>query len=88
MRGVGAELEGGLIGGRAEVRQEVTDFFLAGIDDLTGWCLVDGVGDIPTQFLEAVTELLQKSVGGHGRFSRHGRLRQRRETKARYRRYD
>jgi len=63
LRGVGAELDGGLIGGLSEVREEVADLLLAGIDDLTGGGLVDGGGHVLTELLEASAELLQKVVG-------------------------
>lgn len=53
MRGVGTELEGGLIGGLSEVGQEVADLLLTGIDDLAGGCLVDGGGDVVAQSLKA-----------------------------------
>jgi len=52
LRGVGTELDGGLIGGLSEVGQEVADLLLAGIDDLTGGCLVDGGGHVVTPSLE------------------------------------
>lgn len=75
MRGVGAELDRGLIGGLSEVRQKVADLLLAGIDDLTGGRLVDGGGHLLTQVLEASTQLFQKDVRRQGRFGRHRRLR-------------
>ena len=53
MRGVGAELDSGLIGGLSEVGQKVTNLLLAGIDDLTGGCLVDSGGHVLTELLEA-----------------------------------
>src|SRR5690349_21336892 len=68
LRGVGAELEGGLIGGLSEVGQKVTDLLLAGIDDLTGRRLVDGGGHIVTELLEASAELFQQGVRRQGRF--------------------
>ena len=55
MRGVDAELDGGLIGSLSEVREEVADLLLAGIDDLTGGRLVDGGGHLLTQVLKAST---------------------------------
>jgi hypothetical protein len=71
LRGVGTELNGGLIGGRSEVGEEVADFVLAGIDDLAGGRLVDGGGHSVTQVLETPTQLFQKGVGREGRFGRH-----------------
>jgi hypothetical protein len=62
LRGVGAELDGGLISGLSKVGEEVADLLLAGIDDLTGGCLVDGVSDVLTELLEASAELMQKSI--------------------------
>lgn len=62
MRGVAAELEGGLIGGLSEVGKQIPDFLLAGIDDLTGGRLVDGGGDRRTQLLEPAMQLFHKGV--------------------------
>lgn len=55
MRGVGAELDGSLIGSPSEVREEVADLLFARIDDLTGGRLVDGGGHLQTQVLKAST---------------------------------
>jgi len=74
LRGVGAELDRGLIGGLSEVREEVADLLLAGIDDLTGGRPVDGGGHLLTQVLEAAAQLFQKRIRRHGRFRRHGLL--------------
>jgi hypothetical protein len=63
MRGFESELDGGLVGGLSEVGEEVADLLLRGVDDLTGWRLVDGVGDIVTEFLEAAAQLLEELVG-------------------------
>lgn len=68
MRGVGAELQGSLIGGRAEVGQQIANLFLAGVDDLTGRSLIDGGSDIVTQLLEAATQLIQKGLRRQERF--------------------
>src|ERR1700690_3685634 len=60
--GVGAELDGGLIGGVAEGSEEVADPFLAAVDDLAGRSGVDGVGHILTKLLEAAPQLIQQDV--------------------------
>ena len=59
LRGVGAELDGGLVSGLSEVGEEVAHLLLAGIDDLTGGGLVDGRGDVLTELLEAPAQLFQ-----------------------------
>lgn len=64
MRGVGAELEGGLIGGLSEVGKQIPDLLLAGMDDLTGGRLVDSAGHRRTQLLEPATQLFHKGVRG------------------------
>src|SRR6185312_17110977 len=66
LRGIEAELNGGLIGGLTEVGEEVTDLLLRGIDDLTGGGLVDGGGHMLTKLLEAATQLVQEGSGGKG----------------------
>src|SRR5438874_13218549 len=71
LRGVGAELQGGLVGGLSEVRQEVAHLLLAGVDDLTGGSRVDGSGDVLTELLETATQLGQQSVGGESRLRGH-----------------
>jgi hypothetical protein len=45
-------LDGGLVGELAETSEEVANLLLAGIDDLAGWGLVDGVGYPLTELLE------------------------------------
>jgi hypothetical protein len=74
LRGVGTELKGGLIGGRAEVCQKVANLFLAGVDDLTGRCLVDSGRHIVTQSREVAAELIQKGLSRHQRFRGHAFL--------------
>lgn len=74
MRGVGAELQGGLVGGRPEVSEEVADLLLAAVDDGPGRGLVDGGGHVPAKLLEALTQLVTKGIGRQGRFGRHGVL--------------
>jgi hypothetical protein len=71
LRGIEAKLNRGLIGGLAEVRQEVAYFLLAGIDDLPSGGRVDGGGDLLAQLLETAAQLLQENVGGKARFGRH-----------------
>ena len=67
MRGVEAELNGGLIRGLSEVGEEIADFLLAGIDDLPGGRLVDGGGHALTELLEAPAQLFQENVRRQGR---------------------
>ena len=74
MRGVGAELQGGLVGGLAEVGEEVADLLLAGVDDLTGGGAVDGGGHVLTEALEAAPQLVEQVVRREGGFGRHGLL--------------
>ena len=74
MRGLGAELDGGLIGGLAEVSEEVADPFLAAVDDLAGRSGVDGVGHILTKLLEAAPQLIQQDVRRQKRCGWHGVL--------------
>lgn len=77
MRGVGAELDGGLVGGLSEVGEKVADLFFAGVDDLPRGRLVDGVGDFPTELLKAIAELLTQGLRREGWFRCHVRLRER-----------
>ena len=62
LRGVGAELDGGLVGGPSEVGEEVADFLLAGVDDLASGGGIDGSGDVLTKLLKAALQLFQQSV--------------------------
>jgi len=80
LRGVGAELDGGLIGNQSKVGQKVTHFLFASVDDLTGGRLVNGVGHVLTELLEASAELFQQSIRRQGRFGRHGLLLERKAT--------
>src|SRR5579872_3877819 len=66
LRGIEAELKGGLISGLSEVCEEVSDLLLGGIEDLTGGGLVDGIGHIVTELLEASAQLFQEGGGGKG----------------------
>jgi len=64
VRGVEAELHGGLVGGLSQVCEEVADLLLAGVEDLAGGGLVDGVGDLLAKVLELAAELVQQVGGG------------------------
>ena len=83
MRGVGAELEGGLVGGLAEVSEEVADLLLAGVDDLASGGTVDGGGHVLTQLLEAAAQLVQQDVRRQGGFGRHRLLQERQANRQR-----
>jgi hypothetical protein len=61
--GLEAELHGGLVGASAEASEQVADLLLAGVDDLAGRGLVDGVGDAPAELLELLAQLLQEGLG-------------------------
>jgi hypothetical protein len=80
LRGIEAELDGGLIGGLSEVGEEVADFLLASIDDLAGGGVVDGGGHILTESLEVAAKSIQEGIGGDGRFGGHERLLSGKET--------
>jgi len=68
-------LDGGLVGGVAEVGEEVADFLLAGVDDRPCRGGVDSGGHPLTKLLEAAAQLLQQGVGGQSGFGGHGLLR-------------
>ena len=74
MRGVEAELDGGLEGGLSEVGEEVADLLLAGVDNLPGGGTIDSRSHPLTKLLEAATQLFHEGVGGQGRFGGHGLL--------------
>jgi hypothetical protein len=83
LRGFESELEGGLEGGGAEVSEQVADLLLAGVDDLPGGGLVDGVGHVAAERLETASQLFEQVLGGelglavHGGVSlRRGRMRE------------
>ena len=71
LRGVEAELDGGLERGKSEVGEEVADLLLAGVDDLAGGGVIDGGGHILTESLEVAAKLIQEGTGGDGWFSGH-----------------
>src|SRR4051812_26342541 len=70
--GLEAELDGGLVGGLAEARQEIADLLLAGVDDLAGWSVVDGIDHPPAELLELLAQLLHEGLGGDLRWAIHG----------------
>src|SRR5947209_6568025 len=72
LRGVGAELQGDLIRGLAELSEEVADLLLTGVDDLASGGTVDGGGHVLTQLLEAAAQLAHQGVRRQGGFGRHG----------------
>jgi hypothetical protein len=74
LRGVEAELDGGLESGQSEAGEEVTNLLLAGVDDRPGGSVVDGGGHILTKSLEVAAKLIQEGIGGDGRFRGHGLL--------------
>src|SRR3954447_24517131 len=69
-----AEWDGGLVGGLAEAGQEIANLLLAGVEDLAGWRVVDGIGHPPTELLELHAELLDEGLGGDLRWAIHGRF--------------
>src|SRR5262245_57225113 len=64
LRGVEAELHGGLVGGLPEVGEQVPHLLLGGVDDLTGGGLVDSGGHVRAELLEVTAHLLEEVVGG------------------------
>lgn len=74
MRGVEAELHGGLVGGLAEVGEQVADFLLRSVDDLSGGSLVDGGGDVEAELLEAAPQQFEEGSGGQLGLGVHRRL--------------
>ncbi len=63
MRGVQTELYGGLVGGLTQVREEVADHLLTGVDDLASRSPVDGVRDLLAELVEFAAQLRQQVVG-------------------------
>jgi hypothetical protein len=59
-------------GGLAEARQEIAHLLLAGVDDLAGWGLFDGIGHPPAELLELRAQLLHEGLGGDLRLALHG----------------
>src|SRR5947209_3325168 len=70
--GLEAELDSGLVGGLAEACQEIANLLLAGVDDLAGWRVVDGIGHPPAELLELLAQLLHEGLGGDVRLAIHG----------------
>ncbi len=66
MRGVEAELNGGLIGGLPEVSEEVTNGFFTVVEDVAGGGAVHGRGDVVTELFKLVAEGGEKSVWAKG----------------------
>ncbi len=64
MRGLESKLNGSLISGLSEVRKQVADLLLAGIENLPGGGGVDRVGNVLTEFLEVAAQLVEKVVSG------------------------
>src|SRR5262245_5068698 len=71
LRGVEAELDGGLVGVVSEAGEEVADLLLALGDDVSRLSLVDGVGDLPAEALERVAEDGGEVGGGDLRLGVH-----------------
>src|SRR5438445_11786709 len=80
LRGVGPELDGGLVGGPSEVGAAVADFLLAGVDDRAGGGGSDGSGDVLTKLLKAAAQLFQQGVRRQGRFGGQACLLRQRQT--------
>ncbi len=74
MRGVEAELDGGLVGVVSEDGEQVADLLLAGVDVLAGGGTVDGVGDVLAELLELAAELLEERLGRELGLGVHGCL--------------
>jgi hypothetical protein len=64
LRGIEAELHGGLIGLLPEAREQVADLLLAVGEDAAGGGLVDGVGDGAAELLELATQAGDQFVSG------------------------
>jgi hypothetical protein len=73
LRGVEAELDGGLIGRLAKVGEQVANLLLAGVENLTGRGLVHGVSDVVAELLEVLAQLGEQGVSGELRWGGHGR---------------
>jgi hypothetical protein len=76
LRGIDAELEGGLEGSLAEVREEVADRPLGLVDNVARLSAVDGGGDVDAELLEAVAEECAEVGGGKFGLGVHGEPRQ------------
>src|SRR3954447_15827318 len=66
-----AELDSGLVGGLAEAGQEIADLLLAGVDDLAGRSLVDGIDHPPAELLELLAQPLHEVLGADLRWALH-----------------
>lgn len=76
MRGLESKLEGSLIRGLPEVRKQVADLLLAGIENLASGGGVDRVRHVLTEFLEAAAQLVEKVLGGKLGVGLHRRVSQ------------
>jgi hypothetical protein len=60
--------------------KEATDLLLAGIEEVPGWCLVDGIGPLLAEVLETGPELIAEILWGelglrvHGTLHKQGRM--------------
>src|SRR5262249_58198144 len=63
LRGVEAELHGGLVGLLSEARQQVADLLLAVGEDAAGSGLVDGDADVAAELLELPTQPVDEVIG-------------------------
>src|SRR4051812_27893595 len=64
LRGVEAELDGGLEGRGAEVGEQVADMLLGLVDDVSGLGVVDGQGDALAELLEGGEQAVAEVLGG------------------------
>ncbi len=76
MRGLESKLNGSLISGLSEVRKQVADLLLAGIENLHGGGGVDRVGNVLTEFLEVAAQLVEKVLSGKVGVGVHRRVAQ------------
>jgi hypothetical protein len=76
LRGVEAELQGGLEGGLSEVSEECADLLFAVIDEVPGLSLVDGGRYLGAERLEDALEVVAKGRGGDSWLRGHDGLRE------------
>jgi hypothetical protein len=58
-----AELEGGLVGGQAELGEQVAALLFGGVEDLAGRGGVDGGGDVGAELLELAAHRFEEVLG-------------------------